>query len=813
MARKRKPRRPAHSVPPVQAPPKTPRPATPRRVWLLAAGLVVVLALAGGLAYFGGQRTPAPPPAAEISPPAASAPAPEARYVGVAGCAECHPREHDAWRGSQHDRAMAEANAETVLGNFDNAKFTHAGVTSTFFKRDGKFFVRTDGPDGKLADFEVRYTFGVYPLQQYLVPFPGGRFQALGIAWDARPREQGGQRWFHLYPDRKLKAGDPLHWTGIDQVWNYQCADCHSTNLRKNYDEKADRYETAWTDINVTCEACHGPGSNHVAWARKEGDWKGRDDPRKGLTVALDERSGVSWAIDPATGNAARSRPRASAREIEACARCHARRGQFSDAWHAGDALGDGYRVSLLEPGLYYDDGQMRDEVYNFGSFIQSRMYAKGVTCSDCHDPHTQKLRATAGAVCGQCHAPVRYATASHHHHAEGSRGAECVSCHMPATTYMVVDPRHDHRFGIPRPDRSVSLGVPNACNRCHGDRKPEWAADAVAEWYPHPKPGFQTFAETFAAADRGAPGAKAELMRIAGDAAQSGLARASAVQRLASYLDPVTLRTVENALRDPGTLLRAAAVGALAGTDAVTRQRLLPPLLADPVREVRMEAAAALAGEPEAGLAPEDRARFRTALDEYIAAQRFDSDRPEGRANLGALYARQGRFDEAAAQYQSALALDPTYVPAAVNLADVYRARGNEADAERTLLEALKRDPRAAAAHYALGLSLVRQKRSAEALKELADANRLAPDTPRFAYVYAVALNDAGQKQQAIRVLEAALERRPNDRDLLLGAALFLRDGGEARRAGAYARRLAELEPDNPQVQQLSRELDSSGR
>jgi hypothetical protein len=339
-----------------------------------------------------------------------------AAYVGTVTCAECHAKEHAAWRGSQHERAMQEATATTVLGNFDGARLTQAGVTTRFFRRDGRYFVNTDGPDGKPGDFEIRYTFGVYPLQQYLVELPGGRLQALGVAWDARPQAQGGQRWFHLYPDRKLKAGDPLHWTGLDQTWNYQCADCHSTNVRKNYAAATRTYRTTWSEISVGCEACHGPGSNHVAWAKQDANAR-RGDATKGLTVALDERKGVSWAIDAASGNAARSRPRASGAEIEACARCHARRGQYSDAWHPGMPLGDAFRVALIEPGLYYPDGQIRDEVYNHGSFLQSRMHARGVTCSDCHEPHGQKLRAPGNAVCGQCHAPARFDAAAHHHH------------------------------------------------------------------------------------------------------------------------------------------------------------------------------------------------------------------------------------------------------------------------------------------------------------------------------------------------------------------------------------------------------------
>jgi hypothetical protein len=188
-------------------------------------------------------------------------------YVGSAACAGCHQAESEAWRGSHHDLAMAEATEETVLGDFDSAAFTYGDVTSRFFRRDGKFFVNTDGPDGELADFEIRYTFGVTPLQQYLIAFPDGRMQALGIAWDSRPKEKGGQRWFHLYPGQNLKAGDPLHWTGIDQTWNFQCAECHSTELRKNYDAATNTYATTWAEIDVACETCHGPGAAHVDWA------------------------------------------------------------------------------------------------------------------------------------------------------------------------------------------------------------------------------------------------------------------------------------------------------------------------------------------------------------------------------------------------------------------------------------------------------------------------------------------------------------------------------------------------------------------
>ena len=745
---------------------------------------------------------------------AADAQSPTARpaptYVGTSACAACHAKEHDAWRQSQHRQAMQEATSSTVLGNFDGARFTHAGVTSRFFRRDGRHYVNTDGADGKLADFEIRYTFGVYPLQQYLIELPGGRLQALGIAWDARPKTQGGQRWFHLYPERTPKAGDPLHWTGYEQTWNYQCADCHSTNLRKNYDAATRSYQTTWSEISVGCEACHGPGSGHVAWAKQDDNAR-RGDATKGLVVALDERRGVAWPIDAATGSAARSRARGTSSEIETCARCHARRGEFSDTWHPGRPFGDAYRAALIEQGLYYPDGQMRDEVYNYGSFLQSRMHAKGVTCSDCHEPHSQALRAPGNAVCGQCHAPARFDTPAHHHHRADSAGAACVACHMPTTTYMIVDPRHDHSMRIPRPDRTIAFGAPNACNQCHAKQSPKWAVDAIARWYPDRKAGYQTFAEALAAGDRGAPGAAEALAKLINDPSQPGIARASAIGRAMRNPGPATLAAVDKALADPDPLVRAAAARALRDVDPSLRARLLQRLLSDPVRDVRMEAAHGLVGQPQARLGVDDRQRLERALDEIATAVRYNADRPEAHSELAAIATARGDTEAAIAAYREALKLDPSFVPASVNLADVYRNRGQEEEAERVLRDAIKADPRAAGPRHALGLSLVRQKRTAEAIAALGEAVRLAPDDARYAYVLGVAQHDTGKRAEAISTLEAALSRNPYNRDLLFALVAYQREAGNAAKAAQTAKVLAQLEPGNPDITRLVRELDVS--
>ncbi|HEX9178789.1 MAG TPA: tetratricopeptide repeat protein, partial [Burkholderiales bacterium] len=617
----------------------------------------------------------------------------------------------------------------------------------------------------------------------------------------------GGQRWFHLYPGRKLKAGDPLHWTGIDQNWNYQCADCHSTNLRKGYDEASGTFRTTWTDLNVGCEACHGPGSDHAAWAKKEGDWQ-RFGGSKGLTAVLDERRGVTWTPGADAAGAVRSKPRASEREIEVCARCHARRGQFSDDHAAGQLLHDAFRPALLEAGLYYPDGQQRDEVYVHASFLQSRMHARGVTCSDCHDPHTQKPRAAGNAVCAQCHQPAKFDSAEHHRHRPGTPAAQCVACHMPPTPYMVVDPRRDHSFRIPRPDRTLSMGAPNACNQCHVKESAKWAADQIRKWYPQPKPGYQSFAEALHAGDRGAPGARDALVAVAADPAQPPIVRASALARLERYLSPATLPVIAGALGDPDANVRMAAVRALSGADPATRLRYLPRLLTDPVRAVRIEAARALAGEAERQLSGADRPAFDRALAEYVAAERFNADRPEAQSALGSLYMARGRVEEAAAAYARALERDPTYVQAAINLADLQRATGDEDAAEQTLRAAIARMPDSAPAHHALGLALIRQRQTAEAVAELARAAKLAPDDPRFAYVYAVALHDTGKPAEAIRTLQAALARHPYDREILFALASYQAEGGDKAAARNHARLLLELEPENPDITRFAGQL-----
>jgi len=729
-------------------------------------------------------------------------------FVGSATCISCHQEEGKLWHASQHAHAMAHATTDTVLGNFDDASFDYYGVKSRFFKKDGKFYVETDGPDGKLAAFEVKYTFGVYPLQQYLVEFPDGRIQALSIAWDTRPKEQGGQRWFHLYPDEDITHDDPLHWTKLDQNWNFMCAECHSTGIAKNYDAAKDSFATTWTEISVGCEACHGQGSAHVAWA-KAGAPSGDKDKAMGLLARFDERSGVTWSRDPKTDQPQRSAtPALLRKEVEMCGRCHARRGEISEDWVPGRSLSDTHVVSLLAHGLYQADGQMLDEVYNYGSFKQSKMFAKGVTCSDCHDPHSAKLRASGNQVCMQCHAP-RYAEASHTHHEGVTPSLTCVSCHMPVRTYMQVDPRHDHSFRVPRPDLSASLGVSNACNDCHKDKSSEWAAVAITKWFGPDRIGFQTYGPAFHAAWQGEPNAESLLVKVASNPTTPAFVRASALDALVAYPSPETAVLVKKGLADPDPLVRIAALDDLETGAPAQLWPLVSPLLDDPVRGVRIKAAFLLGGVQGLNLSDTDRKHLAAAEKEFVAAQELNADRPEARSLLARYYARKGDAAAAEREYRAALRLSPHFTPAAVNLADLYRQLGRDEDGVAVLSQAIKASPKDGGLHHALGLALVRLKQQEAAIKELRLAAELEPDRSRYAYVYAVGLESLGRRPEAVAVLKDNLKRHPHDRDTLLALINFARADGEPAAALLYAEQLAATEPDNRNLSALIRSLE----
>ncbi|MDX2472162.1 MAG: multiheme c-type cytochrome, partial [Candidatus Krumholzibacteria bacterium] len=509
-----------------------------------------------------------------------------ATWVGRQACAECHAQADSVWTGSDHDLAMQLPRPETITADFDNATYTHYGVTSTFYREGEKYMVRTDGPDGKLTDFEVAYVFGYFPLEQFLIRFPDGRMQCLNVCWDTTPAADGGQRWFHLYPDDETPATDLFHWTGPLQNWNFMCADCHSTNLKRNYDVASNTFETTWSELDVSCEACHGPGSRHIQWekAQAQGLRPANLDGARGLVANLKSPDNGLWVFEPGEATARRTEPLASRIETESCARCHARRGPLTEEHEYGQRFLDNYRLILLDEELYYADGQNQDEVYVYGSFMQSKMYAAGVTCSDCHDYHSTRTLGEADQVCARCHRAEVFDTPEHHFHQPDKGGDSCLDCHQQARKVMVVDARRDHSFRIPRPDLSLELGTPNACNDCHTDKSLQWSQDAIVKWYGADRKQGGHYGVALHAGRTGAPLALDRLRALLQAEDQPNMAKATGLSLMNRYAAAADVAEVVTALKNEDPLVRAAAVDALATSPAERQYTLCQPLLDDPV-------------------------------------------------------------------------------------------------------------------------------------------------------------------------------------------------------------------------------------
>jgi predicted CXXCH cytochrome family protein len=745
----------------------------------------------------------APTAAADTPPPSGSEPASQEiplAFVGSDTCAGCHPEEAARWQGSHHELAMQPATPQTVLGDFADAAYDGPGDPARF-SRDGETFqVTTAAADGSTRSFDVSHVFGVEPLQQVLITGPDGRVQALTTAWDARPADEGGQRWYALYADEPPPPGDRLHWTGIDQNWNHMCAECHTTGFAKGFDAAADRFATSAAEERVGCEACHGRGSRHVVWAEAGG--------RSGaFGLAAPLANDTIWersASEPIAHAVGSTDPGI---EVATCAPCHSRRTSLFEGVPPGRPLLESHRPALLEEGLYFADGQIQDEVYVWGSFLQSRMAAAGVRCSDCHEPHDLSLRAEGNALCVTCHDPERYDTDAHHHHTAGTEAAACVSCHMTARTYMGVDARRDHSFRVPRPDLGPTLGTPDACTGCHDDFTPVRAAETIRTWTggAEPPPHFGT---ALHAGRTGALDAAAQLAALAEAADTSAIVRATAVSLIPSALNADTFAVLERAAHSEDGLVRLATATAIDGLPPEVRLPIGAPLLADPLATVRLEAAASLADVPPDAWSPRQRTQLAGVLAEYRAVQELHADRPASQLNLGLLHSRVGEYEEALASYREARRIDPTFTPAIVNEVDLLRALERDAEGGPLLEQALELQPDEPTLLYTRGLQLVRAGRTSEALPLLQRAAELAPERIRFAFVYAIGLHGEGRSEEARDVLAEARQRRPGARDVL-GALIEVELAlGRPQAAFEVAKDLAVLLPGDPGVGQLLEDI-----
>ena len=685
---------------------------------------------------------------------------------------------------------MQPANEDTVLGDFNNVSVKFHGVETRFFQEDNEFKLSTSGEGGEAAVFTVNYTFGHYPLQQYLIDIGKGRLQALNIAWDSRDIEEGGQRWYHLRANEKIDSENPFYWTRHFQNSNSRCIECHSSNVRKNYDPVELTYDTNWSEIGVGCEACHGPASRHVTLAESE---------QLSATNSGFDKAGqadITWTFQ---GDDNIASPSSSRNEdyLHSCGGCHSRRSSFADTEPLA-SYHDQYRLALIDQGLYFDDGQIDEEVFVMGSFLQSKMQRKGVTCSNCHNPHSGKVLVQGNALCAQCHKPEDFDTTAHHHHQTDSTGAQCVNCHMPQRLYMSVDLRRDHSFTIPGPRTSASYQTPNACTGCHQGRADAWAINAMTNW----KTDEDQY--LWAAINRGLE--RQDMLMFRNYASNppdldiTTIRQATLTSKLAGFPSRLAVETAARKLADPDPLIRRAAASALRTAPVQLRWQYLSPLIDDPLKAIRLEVASALVDAlPQ--LEGKEAEKLSRLIDEYRESLIYNADSPSGQLSIGNLEDRLGYSILAENAYLKALEIEPHFVPALINLSDFYRASGRDSESRKLLLHALQVAPESANTSHAYGLFLVRSGQQNEALEYFATATRQDDANPRHIYVYAVALDSLGQTGTAMKVIEEAGKRWPNNFELSFLQVSLMDKTGKTDGIHRYLSLLASVAANSPQV------------
>jgi predicted CXXCH cytochrome family protein len=748
--------------------------------YLFPVTIGLLLLAVAGIGWFLFSSKPAPVTYAPVSTPVAQAPKPQAQPVAVAPakmvdeqqCQGCHSAQVKDWQGSHHQLAMQEATAETMLGDFNNVTFKAENETTRFSRKDDGFWVNTPGINGKNADFKVAYTFGIAPLQQYLIEVGEGRLQALGIAWDTEKH-----RWFHLYPGQGVTFKDPLHWSKPSQNANFMCVECHTTGYKRNFDAAKNTFDSQWNSLGVGCQACHGPASNHLEWTAKKTDLI-----HAGFAVDLKDKNATV--------------------EIETCARCHSRRAPLGDGFTVGKRLMDDYLPSVLTRELYALDGKIKDEVFEHGSFAQSKMFDKGVRCSNCHNPHSTELKAPGNGVCLQCHNTAgktsietvdgkglqakNYDSIEHTRHTMGQPGSQCVDCHMPGKFYMGNDFRHDHSFSIPNPERAKKLGTPDACLTCHQGKAGDKVTEQFKLWNTANASAVQAprYDESLWLIRNGQPGAAQALYEQLQRSNLPAIQRATLLAELPLYPSEQALKLATKDLSNPAPQVRESAVRAISAfLPPAERAPLLAPLLSDPVRAVRIAAARDLLSVARTGLGGAQD-NWNAAIAEYEAVQKSLAERAEANLNLAMLYQASGRSGEVEGLLRTALKRDPDFYPALVTLVQWLEANGRSQEAQSLMAQSLKDHPDSALLQHTQGLSLVRAGKTEQAMPFLHKAAQLEPQSAQYGYVLAVALHDSGKVDAACEELERLLKVQPANRNARLSLIQYYLNNGQEPKA-----------------------------
>ena len=700
-------------------------------------------------------------------------------FMGSASCKSCHEKQFADWQLSDHYRAMQHAADSTVLGNFNNATFTADGVSSKFFKREGKFFINTQGPDGLNHDYEVLYVFGYFPLQQYLIAFPGGRLQATRISWDSRDK-----KWFHQYEGQTIHHKDWLHWTGNAQNWNTMCASCHSTDLQKNYQFASDSYSTTWKDINVGCESCHGAGSAHIEFANSA-------EYKRGSKI---ENSGLYYAVN--------TNPQL---QLNTCAPCHARKSDISQKMMQTSEIMDDLIPQVISHEFYYADGQIRDEDYEYGSFTQSKMFHKEVRCSNCHNPHSGKLVAEGNNLCMSCHEP-KYNTEQHHFHKINTEGAQCISCHMPVKTYMGNDHRRDHSFRIPRPDQSIKYNTPNTCTSCHKDKPAAWAADAVKKWYG-PARAYH-FSDDLLPGSELNDKSEQHLVKLLSDTLQPEIARATAVYYLGSIQSVNSVNALLKALTDKKALVRYHALRALENFTPEFWIQKASVALSDKVRAVRIAAADLYHRLPAEAIPATARSAYQVANAENKKYLQYQTDFAVGNVMIADYELQEGDHLNAITHYIRGLGKDSLMNYARFNLSAAYNSVGKNEDALKTLQSAARIDPKNPRAYYNLALLTYEMNDIASTHSYFQKAIALGSSEPGLFYNYGLLLQQEGKMKEAEKVLLQGFARNPEAANINYALAFLYLNQNKPDKAREHARILQRADANNPEYQQLFRNL-----
>lgn len=655
-------------------------------------------------------------------------------------CVSCHQQSHDNWQQSDHAKAMAIADKSSVLANFNNVDVKHYGQKARFFIKDNRYQVSIAYGDN-LDSYPIKYTFGHYPLQQYLVETEKGRLQVLPFAWDAQPKKLGGQRWFHNYSHEEIRPEDRLHWRQPLQNWNGMCADCHSDGLKRNYDADKNQFNTQFDNINVGCLSCHGDMSAHSKLKKRNvaKDITSNKHPTgQWLRAATDKTAKWQGAKRDNTF-------------MDNCYSCHSLRAPLTDGFKPNTPFLQQFMPRLPAAPSYHADGQIKEEVYVYGSFLQSKMFDKGVNCLDCHDKHTMKLKVEGNGLCLQCHSGDSYNVKSHHQHEENSAGAQCVNCHMPTNRYMGVDDRRDHSFKIPRPALSVQFNSPNACTKCHKDQSNQWASDNLEKWHGKPKALLKS-KQFLMALNSGQAINLEDHLSIIADTKLDVISRASALQMLSATTQMITVELLKPYLTHQEDLLRLSAASAALLLTPTERVLHLSPLLTDKYQAVRVAAARSLVTST---VAAEHQQVFNKAFTELLTSNDVNSWRGEGRANQGLLALEKNQLSKAEQAFQGAITVEPFFDTGYINLADLYRTQQRPAQVASVLAKGMKKLPKSGALKYSYGLHLVRTQQHSKAISFFEKATLLEPSSAQYFYAYILSLDGQGETANSLKKLQ----------------------------------------------------------